>query len=90
MSIEDANNPEKLRLVSDSNAADGPMAHVDRMQHEAEQLKVKMEAINGFLESDKSAHLKPLQRQLLQIQYAAMFAYLQALSTRINNELDLL
>lgn len=68
----------------------GPMAHVDRMQREAAELKDNIDKLNSFVGSEGSSFLQPLQRQLLQAQSAAMFVYLQILSTRINNELDLL
>lgn len=67
-----------------------PLAHVERMQTEAFELKARIAGLAKFQRGDAYANLTALQQQLMQAQHGVMLAYLQILSTRINNELDLL
>lgn len=67
-----------------------PLAHVERMQLEAFELKTSIAGLAKFQRGDDYENLTALQQQLMQAQHGVMLAYLQILSTRINNELDLL
>lgn len=86
---DNAANVVKLIPVDQPNEPE-PLAHVERMQTEAFELKTRIAGLAKFQRGDAYANLTALQQQLMQAQHGVMLAYLQILSTRINNELDLL
>jgi cell division septum initiation protein DivIVA len=54
-----------------------------RLKKEGEDLQEKIEKLEEFLDSDKSATIDPIQQSLLNIQYAAMMTYAEVLLQRI-------
>ena len=58
---------------------------LDRLKTEYEELREKIEKLDGFLSSDKISTLSDIQHGLLISQLAVMTAYLSILGTRIND-----
>ena len=60
--------------------------HIERMEKERAELKIKFDALWAFIDGDASQHLHIHQKNLLVLQYNAMMTYLNALDMRIEND----
>ena len=65
-----------------------PKNHIERMEEEAEELKIKIDKLIAFLEKEmeEKKYTDEYQRQLLAIQSRDMIGYYNTLLVRIDND----
>ena len=58
--------------------------YIDRLYQERSELRDRIIKLEGFMVSDKLAEASTIQLSIINIQHAAMSAYLECLNERVN------